>query len=189
MAAVKHIVQVLQHKGTNTADGDDAATNEKSTSIPTIPAGRKIEFTVQATCEGVPAEVTVEKFSFDSPFFIDSDGYRINLLGTTAPRYIITLPGPQNPVALFNIGPPESTQTASATATAFLEPCGTFDASGSATFTVARLFYDGLDSFGFTTLKTFTITPNLDFGSGIDTEIPASRSEQQPRPCKRDTSE
>ena len=165
-SAVKHIIQLAQTHGKETEEGDDAATNGNPLSIPTIPAGRKIVFDVQATCEGAPAEVRVEKYDFESAFFIDSNAYKIHLLGTSAPRYITTLPEPQNPIAFFNIGIPETHQTVNATATAFSEPCGTFDASGYATFKVTRLFYSELNLFSSAILKSFVVTRNLDFGFG-----------------------
>lgn len=165
-SAAKHIIQLVGAEVKEKAEGEEAAASNQSPPIPIIPAGALIQFLVQATCSDMPAEATVKAYGFTPPPFIDSTGYRLIRQETIAPTDISNLPGPQNPVTFFNIGVPGSTQTASAAATAFLEPCGTFDASGSAAFSVAPLSATSLDFFDYTVLEKFVVTLELDFGFG-----------------------
>lgn len=165
-SAVNHTIQLVEADTLREVEDAEDVTTQKSLTDPILPAGRLLKFTAKATCDGEPAQVSVQYYYFTPPPFINLSGYRPSLNVGPPPNFITDWPGPQNPVTFFSWGTPGTSQTVRVVATAFHPQCGTRDASGSAGFTVAPLVKEKLDFWNDVTLGEHLVTEDLEFSFG-----------------------
>lgn len=149
---MKHSTQITR-VGTNPGD------------IQQLTAGRALQTVTTASCNGIPASVTVLNYVLTGGPFIDAAGYRPQFAFAAAPNIVSGYyANTDNPLVFFNVG--SGLQQVAVNATAFLEPCGEWDASSQNSFEILPIAGQQFDFYNNTRLGLFVLSEDLYFGFG-----------------------